>query len=125
MITPTLIRAITITLCGIVFMLVMGFAVRSGYRRAQSSILYDNTGQLSLALEYFKQDNNRYPSTNEFTDQNSFGRYLNGFPLKPLTSGICNNSYQYVLINPLMYELDVCLPVSVESLPAGVQKIKP
>jgi hypothetical protein len=123
---PALIRATAIGVFGIIFITVIGFGIRSGYRRAQSSTVYRNTGELAKALDYFRQDNDRFPSATEFADQNSFGRYLaTGFPVKQLSAGACQQSYDYILVNPQDYALTVCLSSEVEGAPAGVTELSP
>lgn len=123
---PALIRAIAIAVFGIMFIVVIGFGVRSGYRRAQSKTVYKNTGELTAALNYFKQDNQRYPTATEFSDQNGFGRYLlTGFPLKQLSAGQCQKSYNYILINPKVYALTVCLSANISGALAGTQELRP
>jgi len=126
MINPALIRGIAIGIAGIIFTIVIGFGARAGYRRAQSTVVFKNTGELVKALDFFKQDNNRFPTATEFGDQNAFGRYLTtGFPLKQLAAGDCNKSYDYLLVNPATYSLTVCLSSSVSSSPAGSHELRP
>ena len=119
MINTALIRAIGISLVGLLFILTIFFGARSGLRRAQSMAVLDNVTQLKQAIDFFRSDNNRYPSAVEFASAATMGVYLEPFPAHDFISDVCQHSYTYRYVNQQRYELSYCIQTGVRGVTEG------
>lgn len=99
-------------------------AVVNGSRAAQSRQVVKDTTAILQGLEYFYQDQNRYPSIDEFSDQTVMRQYVSGYPPQEFTSPICSSSYDYVNTFRSDYELRFCLPKGVKGYQTGWNSIK-
>ncbi len=96
----------------------------NGHRAAQSRQVLKDAKAITAALEYFYQDQNRYPAITEFEDQNVMRQYLSNFPPQQFASGVCEKSFQYQNSFRSDYELRVCLPKASQGYRAGWNVIK-
>lgn len=112
------------SLAVIVTVAVLWMAIVNGQRSAQSRQIVKDVESITQALEYFYQDQGRYPSINEFDDQNVMRQYLSNFPPQQFVSGICDKSIDYVNTFRSDYELRFCLPKSVKGYRTGWNAIK-
>lgn len=99
-------------------------AITNGQRSAQSRQTVKDAVAITKALEYFYQDQDRYPSSDEFTDQNVMRQYLNNFPPQEFNSTVCPDSFDYVNTFRSDYELRFCLPKGVQGYQTGWNSIK-
>ncbi|HMQ02211.1 MAG TPA: hypothetical protein PKD79_04080, partial [Candidatus Doudnabacteria bacterium] len=99
-------------------------AVVNGQRSAQSRQVVKDVSAITQALEYFYQDQNRYPAIGEFEDQNVMRQYLSNFPPQEFTSGVCPQSFGYANTFRNDYELRFCLSKGVRGYQAGWNVIK-
>ena len=100
------------------------FAVVYGQRSAQGRQIVKDSKAITQALEYFYQDQNRYPSNDEFLDQNVMRQYLSNFPPQEFVSGGCEASYEYQNNFRSDYELRFCLPKGVSGYSTGWNVVK-
>lgn len=103
--------------------LLLWYAYSSGQQAGQSRQIVKDATSIRQALEYFYQDQNRYPSTDEYKDANLMRQYLSGFPPQEFVSKTCPSTYQYVNNFRNDYELRICLPKGVLGYKTGWNKI--
>lgn len=90
-----------------------------GKARAQSNAILKNAAAITQGLNNFYSDQNRYPTTVEFTAPEAMGIYLNPFPPIQLSSKNCSSSLVYRNPAPKSYNLFVCLHIGSGSYGAG------
>lgn len=95
-----------------------------GKKAAQSRQIVKDSKTILNALEYFYKDQNRYPSINEFNDQNVMRQYMNNFPPQQYASDSCSKSFDYQNLFRSDYELRICLPKAQGSFKQGWNAIK-
>jgi len=118
------IRIIGIILVTALTVFLLWLAVLYGSRSAQSRQVAKDATAITQALEYFYQDQNRYPAIGEFEDQNVMRQYLSNFPPREFRSGVCQQSFMYVNSFRNDYELRFCLPKGVRGYATGWNAIK-
>ncbi|QQS22790.1 hypothetical protein IPM19_04145 [bacterium] len=113
---------------GVIFIalavLLLWWAYRAGQHAGQSRQAVKDANAIKQALEYFYQDQNRYPATDEFKDDNLMRQYVSGFPPKQYPSEQCPATFQYSNNFRNDYELRLCLTKGVSGFKEGVNIIK-
>lgn len=99
-------------------------AVINGSRAAQSRQVLKDATAIKVALDYFYKDQNRYPSIDEFKDQNIMRQYFSNFPPQEFVSGVCDSSFDYVNTFRNDYELRFCMPKGVRGYQTGWNAFK-
>jgi hypothetical protein len=100
--------------------------ISKGSLAAKSEVVLANARALTVGLDYFYQDQNRYPSQAEFANTNLMLAYITGYPPVTISDGACAGSrlssgnYDYHSLDFRGYQLNFCLPASVEKFPAGL-----
>lgn len=100
----------------------MYYARSQGSTRAQAEATFHESQELSKALEFFYNDQGRFPSAVEFTEsseKNILKIYTENFPPKQMPSKVCTESFKYERITPKSYKLLVCVPVATNGLLRG------
>lgn len=138
-----IIKYISIGLLTVLAILGILWTFNNGKQAGQSRQVIKDGRAIQQALEYFYQDQNRYPSTDEFLDQNLMRQYLSNFPPQQFVSSICpapvdfskttsldsastnTKLANFVYVNNFRndYELRLCLPKGVQGYRAGWNKI--
>ena len=98
-----------------------------GASAAKSEVVLANARAIAAGLDYFYADQNRYPSQEEFADTNLMLAYISGYPPISIGGGACvpnAANYGYHTLDFKGYELNFCLPSSVEQFPEGVNTAK-
>lgn len=101
----------------------VGFAALIGSRGAKSAIILKNVQTIRTGLNYFLQDQNRYPTAVEFQDRNIMENYFSAFPLVNIPGGSCQQTYNYFNNTPKTYTLNFCLPKGSQGFAAGGNKV--
>lgn len=112
----------------VLFVLITSLAVWQGYVRGQKAAqgrqIAKDVKAIRQALEYFYNDQNRYPSNDEFADQNIMRLYASGYPPQEFSSNSCPKNYDYSNLFRNDYELRFCLPLGVKGYQTGWNVIK-
>jgi hypothetical protein len=93
--------------------------ISSGNQVAASQSVSESAQNLQKGIEYFYQNENRFPTAVEFADQATMAGYFTNFPPKDLPSKQCSQSYLYKRISDSSYQLSFCLPTSVNNSKKG------
>ncbi len=93
--------------------------VKAGKATAQANAVILVTQNFSAGLEYFYQDQNRFPNVLEFNEQNLMLNYFNVFPFPKFISALCTESFEYKKNSNTSVILNFCLPKSAGTYQAG------
>jgi hypothetical protein len=96
----------------------------NGNQAAKSKAIIKDTKAMVQGFDYFHQDQNRYPTTGEFTDNNLMRMYISNFPPQAFTTSTCPETYDYYSAAPDSYVLRFCLPKGVSGYRAGWNLVK-
>ncbi len=111
----------TVTVLAVAVVLFMAFtiSVSRGKAKAQSQAALEAAVELQKSLDFFYSDQNRFPTAEEFLDQNIMGRYIKNFPPKEFVSKTCPESFTYKRPEIRSYQLYFCLPAGFEGYSKG------
>ena len=120
-----LIRVQKMILWAAVFLFVagIGLGIISGITYAQSRATYQNALEVREALRYYRDDQDRYPSADQFRNQNILvPYYLDRLPSPVGASGTCAQygAFVYSQASSRDFSLQFCLEQGVAGLSAGV-----
>ncbi len=123
-----IIKYVLLVLLILIAVLAIRWAFINARYAGQSRQAIKDSRAIVQALEYFYKDQNRYPSTDEFTDLNLMRQYLSGFPPQQYVAPSCpardsGSTFGYVNSFRNDYELRVCLPKAVRGYKEGWNKI--
>ncbi len=107
----------------IVLVALVLWGVVAGSRAGKSTVVLKNTQSVSDGLKLFFRDQNRYPSTQEFVDQNIMLQYFSVFPFANIVGGSCTKTFSYYSANQQSYELSFCLPKAMNGFAPGWNKL--
>lgn len=99
------------------------WAVVNGIAAAKSKQILKDVAAIQEGFEFFKQDQQRYPSQDEFADNDIMRGYLSGFPPEQFPTAQCSETYDYFNAFPNSYELRFCLPKAIQGYQAGWNKV--
>jgi len=113
---------VTVTCMAVIFIYTIQHAFSGGRTDAQAEAVFKESQELSKALDFFYNDQGRFPSAFEFTessDKNILKVYTEHFPPKQVRSQTCTESFRYERMTPKSYKLLVCISARVEGLVRG------
>jgi len=110
-------------IAAVVLLLAIFWGVSQGRKISQSKIIIQTANNSAAALQYFYKDQNRYPSAEEFANQNLMLNYMSNFPLPDFASSVCSQSFAYKRPDPLTFSLSFCLPAAQGGYLAGWNSI--
>lgn len=95
-----------------VFLVLVLSGKNAGQNQAEAEIILKTAQSTQQALSYFYQDQSRFPTAAEFSDQNDMANYLSVFPLPNISSSFCSQSFVYKIVNDNSYSFSFCLPAA-------------
>lgn len=96
-------------LVAVILVMAMILGSNSGKKLAEVEIVNKNTANIVVGLDYFFQDQDRYPNAVEYADTSVMLNYFNTFPPVSYTSDKCSESYVYKRVSSKQFSLDYCL----------------
>lgn len=112
-----------VTFTVIILLLAVLWGYVAGSRAGKSEVILKNTQVVADGLKLFFADQNRYPSSQEFADQDIMLGYFNLFPFADITGGSCNKTYSYYSVTPKSYQLNFCLPKARNGFTSGINQV--
>lgn len=103
----------------VILLLAIFWGLAKGKEDAESQAVLAAQANLVKGLQFFYQDQNRYPSALEFVDAPTMLNYFNSFPPPDFASKNCSQSFSYQRNALDSYSLSFCLPVSSGGFAAG------
>ncbi len=107
----------------ILLALLLWWGWNNGTQAAESKTIIKNAEVMTQGFDYFYKDQNRYPTTGEFTEDNLMRTYIANYPPQNFTSETCKATYDYFSASPQTYELRMCLPKAVNGYQEGWNRI--
>ena len=102
----------------VILFISIGAGIGSGFKHAQSLAVIESVNNLQTGLNYFYNDQDRFPTAVEFSDQVIMSNYFKSFP--PINfAGSCPQNYIYKRNSDINFELDFCLPTSSGNFKSG------
>jgi hypothetical protein len=117
-------QILTVAGSTVLLFLFLYWGVLSGNEKAQAQTVIQDAGQLVKAVDYFYNDQNRFPTAEEFLDRVAFGMYVNNFPPQQFTSATCPQTYVYKRISVTSYQLNFCLPANSNGYVKGWNRVE-
>ncbi len=108
---------------GLVLVLGVWWMGLSGVRAGKSNAIIKNASMLKQGVQYFFNDQNRYPTALEFQDRNLMLNYFSAFPPQAITGGPCSQTYNYTSATAKTFVLEFCLPRAAAGFAAGWNKV--
>ncbi len=110
---------IVIGLLGVMFLVSLFFGYRAGRDYSRAKVTVYNAQEIVKGLNYFKADQARYPSPDEFGDRNIALEYFSVFPFPEPKSSYCKARYEYKTAKSQEFKLNYCLETSVGNASTG------
>ena len=97
-------------LVAVFVILVLGGAT-AGRKKAQSAMVLSQAQGLIKALDFFYGDNDRFPTADEFANEQIMFNYLSRYPATAdVQTSVCPQSFVYLRSSPQSFQLNFCLP---------------
>ncbi len=119
MLQSRLSQNIVMAVLAIITVLVLLWGWSNAVASSRSKAVLKDARAITQGFKYFYNDQNRYPSTGEFTNSNLMRSYINNFPPQTFSSSVCAKSFDYYNATPKTYELRICLLKATEGYKAG------
>jgi len=123
MFSSRLVQNIIVIVAVVALILAAVFAYRSGTNGGKTRAIIAAVPAIQKGLGYFYQDQNRYPTTQEFLDRNLMMNYFTPFPPSQITGGSCSQSFAYRSSDLNKYSVYFCLPSAGGSFKGGWNQI--
>lgn len=98
---------------------------QSGRLQAESRLVFQNAQVVTQGLEYFRKDQDRYPSSVEFGNPSLMLRYFDQFPPHEFRQAPCTESYRYQRPSQQVYAFAYCLAKAYGGSPEGWTQVGP
>jgi hypothetical protein len=115
----SLVQFVTVIFLAVILLWAIWSGFSSGRENAQSELLVHNARQLVGALDYFYQNQDRFPTAGEFIDANLMGQYVKPLPIQQIVGNTCAQSFDYKRLSPDSFQLLVCLPRAGDGFQRG------
>lgn len=122
-ISPRAIQNSIVVVVIIFFYLCLHWGWRAGQDIARTRFTVRTAYVTLQGLDYFYNDQSRYPSENEFVDRNRMGVYISNFPPTFLTHNLCPVNGQYATQGLRTFSLQFCTPRSLSPFQKGVSAV--
>lgn len=110
---------------GVILLLVSVWGWSNGVRAAKSKRVAKDAEAIAAGFAEFYKDQNRYPSTDEFSDRNLLRSYITNYPPQDHWTPNCPQSFDYYNLSSTSYELRFCISKAVMGYQEGVNTLKP
>lgn len=103
-------QVLTVTVLAVILFVTVLSGWNAGKSQAEADIIAYNAQQFQKAMNYFYNDQDRYPTADEFADTNVLGQYVHPLPLPSFASSVCAQTFNYKHPESSQYQLQFCLP---------------
>lgn len=114
-----------IVFLAIIFSVVVIYGVLVGRDESRSKLSLYNANQILVGLGYFKKDQARYPSPNEFSDKGVMLNYFSVYPFPVIASTLCPQNFQYTTSKSDNFSLGFCLDSNYDGGKKGLNYFGP
>jgi hypothetical protein len=116
-------QPLTVLVAAVILLWSLYLGISHGRSQAQAESVLQNAAQLKKALNYFYNDQNRFPTAEEFADKNVIEKYAQNFPPPEFTTAACAQSFVYKRPTPGSFVLNFCLPASTGGFNSGWNQV--
>jgi hypothetical protein len=109
----------------VVLVLLSVWGWHNGVKTAQSKRIVKDAKAIVAGFAEFYKDQNRYPATTEFDNNNLLRPYIANYPPQTFPTVACPKTFDYYNAAPQTFELRFCLPKAVNGFNAGWNTLKP
>lgn len=106
-----LFKTLTVIIVAVIFLWSTGAGWSNGKNRAEAEAVVANADALTKGLDFFYNDQDRYPTAVEYGSA-IMSNYFKTFPPHDFVSGQCPESYSYKRNSATEYVLGFCLPAA-------------
>ncbi len=122
-------QSLTLVIAIILFVASLLFGAFSGIALGKDQATLGNVKNIAQALKYFHNDQQRYPTADEFFNQKILTPYYMSDIPTPVNaaSGTCQgiSQYTYIQLDAQNYSLGFCLNSAISGFNQGVNQVKP
>lgn len=111
-----------VTAVVLLVLLCVWIGFRSGKALSQSKLIMANANTLSVGLNYFHSDYDRFPSLLEYQTPNLMAVYFSKWPPMEFDGKLCDGSFEYESSRYNEYVLSVCLPKAKDGGQKGLNR---
>lgn len=112
-------QVLTVIAVAVILLLAAVWGAVLGKALAQSDTVVQTAKNLATGIEFFYNDQNRFPSAAEFQNNNLMLNYFSQFPPSNFVSSNCPESFSYKRLELNSYQLNFCLPRAFGGYRAG------
>lgn len=109
----------------VVLFLAIILGINNGIKQAQSEVVLKTQSELLSGLQFFYNDQNRYPTVLEYEDKSVMLNYFTNFPPIDFISKTCASSFVYKRDDSQNFVLNFCLPDDSGSYTKGWHMVLP
>lgn len=97
----------------------------NGVKAARAKRIVKDARAMATGFSEFYKDQNRYPATTEFENNNLLRPYIANYPPQTFPTAVCPETFDYYNATPDTYELRFCLPKATGGFQVGWNTLKP
>ena len=113
-----LFKTLTVIIVAVVFLWSTSAGWSKGKNLAEAEQVVANADLLTKGLDFFYNDQDRYPTAVEY-ESSIMSNYFQSFPPHDFTSSKCPESYSYKRNSANEYVLGFCLPIASAGFKQG------
>lgn len=119
LITKKIWLGLTVIITAVILFFSLLWGISAGQQLAQAGLVAANANSIARGLQFFYQDQNRFPTAIEFQNRNIMLGYFNNFPPMEFISSGCPGSFIYKRTSSQKFQLDFCLPKAFQNFSRG------
>ena len=97
----------------------------NGVKAARAKRIVKDARAMAAGFSEFYKNQNRYPATTEFENNNLLRPYIANYPPQTFPTESCPETFDYYNATPETYELRFCLPKATGGFQVGWNTLKP
>ena len=97
----------------------------NGVKAASAKRIVKDARAMAAGFSEFYKNQNRYPATTEFENNNLLRPYIANYPPQTFPTESCPETFDYYNATPQTYELRFCLPKATGGFQVGWNTLKP
>ena len=111
-------RTVTVLVVAVILLWTCSSGWSKGEKTAQAEQIIANADIVVKGLDFFYNDQDRYPTAGEFASDN-MARYFSVFPMHNFASSQCPETFSYKRNSSTEYILGFCLPMAASGFQQG------
>ena len=100
------------------------WGIRQGRANANAQSVYQDSQEIVKGLDYFFNDQNRFPTPQEFLDTKILFTYFSRLPNNTPDNSFCSENFIYKRLDADSYELNFCLAADLGPYRKGWNQLR-